>query len=144
VIRGLEGNLNGPTVREPYISDLFEIFRVEIGYDGSIGYAHGLKRVSRCLNGFAPPTSRPTGWRRRVPPWLTNIGPQADRPYSLRGLRTVLSRLSSFVNVQHLNRFGLRGAVYISRKRTTVDSFKRSSKMTKSANNEYAKRRLSH
>jgi hypothetical protein len=43
-----------------------------------------------------------------------------------------------------LNTFGLLGAVYISRKRARVDSFKRSSKMPKARNNEDVKTGLSH
>lgn len=144
MIRRLEGNLDGSTVREPDTSDLFEISPAEIAYDGSIGYAHNLKRVSRCLNAFAPPTTRPTGWRWRVAPYssrtldLRPIDHMAFQPYGRFSLGFHLSWTRNI-----LNTFGLRGAVYISRERTGVDSFERSSKMAKPATNEYRKSSLS-
>jgi hypothetical protein len=146
VIRSLEGNLNGSTAREPDISDFFEIFPAEIAFDHSTGYAHNLKRVSRCLNAFAPPTIRPTRWHWKgafCSPRTLGLRPIGHMAFEAYGRFSLSFRLSWTRNI--LNTFGLLGAVYISRKRAgRVHSFKRSSKMPKARNNEYAKTGLYH
>jgi len=127
------------------MSDLFEIFPAEIGYDRSIGHAHSLKRVSRYLNAFAPPTTRPTGWRWRVAPYSSrtlNLRPIDHMTFEPYGRFSLGSHLSWTRNI--LNTFGLRGVVYISRKRARVGSFKRSSEMTRARKNKYANPRLTH